>query len=54
MMNLEGKKVIVKGCGQNHLTEVLYISITKKLQTTVISLMFGEACSAFPVLKNKL
>ena len=49
----EGQKVIVKGCGQIHLTEVLYIAITKKLQTTVSSLMFGEACSAVPVLKNK-
>ena len=49
----EGKKVIVKGCGQIPLTEILYISITKKLQNTVSSLMFGEACSAVPVLKNK-
>ena len=49
----EGKKVIVKGCGQIPLTEALYIAITKKLQNTVSSLMFGEACSAVPVLKNK-
>ena len=47
------KKVIVKGCGQIPLTEALYIAITKKLQNTVSSLMFGEACSAVPVLKNK-
>ena len=49
----EGKKVIVKGCGQIPLSESLYIAITKKLQNTVSSLMFGEACSAVPVLKNK-
>ena len=49
----ENKKVIVKGCGQIPLTESLYIAITKKLQNTVSSLMFGEACSAVPVLKNK-
>jgi len=49
----EGKKVIVKGCGQIPLTEALYIAITKKLQTTVSSLMFGEACSAVPVFKKK-
>ena len=49
----ENKKVIVKGCGQIPLTESLYITITKKLQNTVSSLMFGEACSAVPVLKNK-
>ena len=49
----EGKKVIVKGCGQIPLTEALYIAITKKLQSTVSSLMFGEACSAVPVFKKK-
>ena len=49
----ENKKVIVKGCGQIPLTEALYIAITKKLQNTVNSLMFGEACSAVPVFKKK-
>ena len=49
----EGKKVIVKGCGEIPLSESLYIEITKKLQNTVSSLMFGEACSAVPVFKKK-
>ena len=49
----ETKKVIVKGCGQIPLSASLYMAITKKLQNTVSSLMFGEACSAVPVLKNK-
>tara|TARA_B100001146_G_C15916900_1_gene321274 strand:- start:7 stop:513 length:507 start_codon:yes stop_codon:yes gene_type:complete len=49
----EGEKVIVKGCGHIPLTEDLYIAITKKLQNTVSSLMFGEACSAVPVFKKK-
>ena len=49
----ENKKIIVKGCGQIPLTETLYIAITKKLQNTVSSLMFGEACSAVPVFKKK-
>ena len=49
----KNKKVIVKGCGQVPLTETLYIAITKKLQNTVSSLMFGEACSAVPVFKKK-
>ena len=48
----ESKKVIVKGCGQIPLTEVLYIAITKKLQNTVSSLMFGEACSSVPIFKK--
>ena len=47
------KKVIVKGCGNIPLSESLYIAITQKLQNTVSSLMFGEACSAVPVYKRK-
>tara|TARA_X000001036_G_C20272920_1_gene641089 strand:+ start:75 stop:584 length:510 start_codon:yes stop_codon:yes gene_type:complete len=49
----KNKKVIVKGCGQIPLSASLYMAITKKLQNTVSSLMFGEACSAVPILKNK-
>ena len=49
----EARKVIVKGCGHFPLTENLYVTITKKLQNTVSSLMFGEACSAVPVFKKK-
>ena len=49
----KGKKVIVKGCGHVSVNEELYIAITKKLQNTVSSLMFGEACSAVPVFKKK-
>jgi len=47
------KKVVIKGCGRTPINEDLYIAITKKLQNTVSSLMFGEACSAVPVFKKK-
>ena len=47
------KKVIVKGCGRIPLRESLFIAITQKLQDSVSSLMFGEACSAVPVYKKK-
>ena len=49
----QDKKVIVKGCGNILLSESLYIAITQKLQNSVSSLMFGEACSAVPVFKKK-
>ena len=49
----KNKQVIVKGCGHIPLNEDLYVAITKKLQNTVSSLMFGEACSAVPVFKKK-
>ena len=47
------KKVIIKGCSNIPLSESLYIAITQKLQNSVSSLMFGEACSAVPVYKRK-
>jgi len=47
------KKIIIKGCSNIALSEALYIAITQKLQNSVSSLMFGEACSAVPVYKNK-
>ena len=50
---LKDKKVIVKGCGNIPLSEALYVAITQKLQNSVSSLMFGEACSAVPVYKKK-
>ena len=49
----KNKKVIVKGCSNEPLSAHLYVAITQKLQTSVRSLMFGEACSAVPVYKNK-
>ncbi|MBT4881178.1 MAG: DUF2480 family protein [Flavobacteriales bacterium] len=45
--------MIIKGCGQIPLSASLYMAITKKLQHTVSSLMFGKACSAVPVFKRK-
>ena len=51
--NYKNKKVLIKGCGNSNITESSYIAITKKLQNVVSSLMFGEACSSVPVLKNK-
>ena len=53
-LEFQNKKVIVKGCGEIPLGENLYVAITKKLNNTVSSLMFGEACSAVPVYKKKL
>ena len=49
----KNKKVIIKGCGTVPLSQDLYLAITKKLQASVDSLMFGEACSAVPVYKKK-
>jgi|TARA_B110000914_G_scaffold169244_1_gene149817 hypothetical protein len=46
------KRVIVKGCGSLKIHEQIYVAITKKIQLSVKSLMFGEACSSVPIYKK--
>ena len=53
LFSFQNKKVLIKGCGSIKIPESIYIEITKKLQNTVSSLMFGEACSSVPIFKQK-
>ncbi|WP_179471135.1 DUF2480 family protein [Chryseobacterium sp. H1D6B] len=47
-----GKRVLVKGCTDKNIPENAYIELVEQLQPIVKSLMFGEACSNVPILKN--
>lgn len=49
----EGKRVVIKGCGNVPVPEEAYVEITKVLRPFVKSLMFGEPCSTVPVYKKK-
>jgi hypothetical protein len=49
---LRGKRVLVKGCTDKNIPENAYVELVEKLQPVVKSLMFGEACSNVPILKN--
>ena len=49
----KNKKVIINGCSDISINEELYLSISKKIQPYVNSLMFGEACSSVPIYKKK-
>ncbi len=54
--NIEGyrnKPVIIKGCANKPIPETAYIQLIVKLQPIVKSIMFGEACSTVPLIKNK-
>ncbi len=47
----EGKRVVVKGCGDKKIPEMAYVEITKILRPVVKSIMYGEACSTVPIYK---
>ena len=47
------KPVIIKGCSNKPVPETAYISLANKIQDKAISIMYGEACSAVPIIKNK-
>jgi hypothetical protein len=51
--SFEGKRVVVKGCGDRPVPEYAYAEISIKLLPVVKSLMYGEPCSTVPVYKRK-
>lgn len=48
-----GKRLIIKGCGETPIDAAAYLEITKKLLPVAKSIMYGEACSNVPVYKKK-
>ena len=49
---MKDKRVLVKGCTDKYVPENAYVELVERLQPIVKSLMFGEACSNVPILKN--
>lgn len=49
---MRGKRVLVKGCSDKEIPENAYIELVEQLKPMVKSLMFGEACSNVPIVKN--
>jgi hypothetical protein len=49
----EGKRVVIKGCGDKKIPETAYVAITKLLRPVAKSIMYGEACSTVPIFKQK-
>ncbi|UTX46841.1 DUF2480 family protein [Chryseobacterium sp. MA9] len=49
---MRGKRVLVKGCSDKDIPENAYIELVEQLKPIVKSLMFGEACSNVPIIKN--
>lgn len=48
----EGKRILVKGCGDLAKSSAVYVAITRRLGPIVRSLAYGEACSSVPIHKN--
>ena len=47
------KRIVIKGCGDEPVSEAAYFEITKKLQPIARSIMYGEPCSTVPIYKKK-
>ena len=47
------KKVVIKGCSKEKVSESAYIEITRCLTPVVSSIMYGEPCSTVPIYKRK-
>lgn len=48
-----GKRIVIKGCGDEPIPPEAYLEITKKLQPVAKSIMYGEPCSTVPIYKQK-
>lgn len=49
----EGKRVVVKGCGDKKIPEIAFVEVTKILRPVAKSIMYGEPCSTVPIYKQK-
>ena len=47
-----GKRLLIKGCGDEDVSPEVYMLITKKLAPVARALSFGEACSTVPIWRQ--
>lgn len=52
--HVEGKPTLIKGCSKHKIPESVYVELLTKIQPLASRIMFGEACSAVPIYKNKM
>lgn len=49
----QDKRVILKGCGEKEIPEMIYLRFTENLLPFAKTIMYGEPCSTVPVFKKK-
>lgn len=52
LSDFEGKRIVIKGCGDKPVPPIAYLEITRRLHPLAQSIMFGEPCSTVPVFKK--
>ena len=48
----DGKKIVVKGCGDIDVPTSIYVELTRRLRPYASKIMYGEACSSVPLYKK--
>ena len=48
----QGKRVVLKGCGDVAIPAAAYVAASARLRPVVKSLMYGEPCSTVPIYKQ--
>jgi len=51
--DFEGKRIVLKGCGETPIDDFAYAEATRVLLPVAKSIMYGEPCSTVPVYKKK-
>lgn len=49
---LDGKKIVVKGCGDIDIPNATYVEFIRRLRPIASKLMYGEPCSTVPLYKK--
>ena len=47
------KRIVIKGCGEQPISESAYVAVTNLLRPVAKSIMYGEPCSTVPIYKKK-